>query len=288
VLIRAERLGYTYAIGTPLERVAVRDVDLRIDPGERVGLLGPTGSGKSTLVQLVAGLLRPTSGQVLLDGLPARGRGSQAASLRGRIGLAFQYPESQIFEQTVFREVAFGPRNLGLSGEEVTARVRWALDMVGLDYAQIGDRVPFTLSGGEMRRLALASILAMRPEVLILDEPTSGLDPQGRHELLSRILAWQRRMGFTLIFVSHDQDALARIVERAVVLVDGSIAADGPVREVLCDREHLQRVGLDVPQTVLLLQALQRASWPVRTDCLLIKEAVDDIVKAWSQREGLA
>jgi energy-coupling factor transport system ATP-binding protein len=288
VLIRAERLGYTYGLGTSLERVALQDVDLQIDPGERVGLLGPTGSGKSTLVQLVAGLLRPTSGRVLLDGLPARGRRSQAPQVRGRVGLAFQYPESQIFEQTVLREVAFGPRNLGLSDEEIDARVRWALGMVGLDAVQVGDRVPFTLSGGEMRRLALASILAMHPEVLILDEPTSGLDPQGRHELLSRILAWQREMGSTLIFVSHDQDALARVAERAVVLADGRIAADGPAQEVLSDREHLQQTGLDVPQTVLLLRALRRASWPVRTDCLLIEDAVDDIVRAWSQREDVA
>jgi energy-coupling factor transport system ATP-binding protein len=202
------------------------------------------------------------------------------------MGLAFQYPEDQIFEQTVFREVAFGPRNLGLDETEIAARARWALEMVGLEPAEVERRVPFTLSGGEMRRIALASILSMRPEVLILDEPTAGLDPRGRRELLGRVLEWHAQARMTLIVVSHNLDELAQMAERAVVLAAGRVVADGPVRQVLSDREHLRAAGLDVPQPVALLQALQEAGWVVRTDRLGPEEATNEIVQAWTLREG--
>jgi energy-coupling factor transport system ATP-binding protein len=190
MLVRVQDLYHTYAQGTPVQRAALRGVSLEFGPGERVGILGPTGSGKSTLVQHLAGLLAPTAGQVWLDGVAAHKRTAGARAQRRRVGLAFQYPEHQLFEQTVFREVAFGPRNLGLDEAQVTARVRWALTMVGLEPLGMEQRVPFTLSGGEMRRVALASILAMHPDVLILDEPTAGLDPRGRRELLDRIRGW--------------------------------------------------------------------------------------------------
>ena len=284
MLIRAEGLVYIYAPGTPLERVALRGVDLQLAQGERVGILGPTGSGKSSLVQLIAGLLRPTTGHVLLDGVPAHSRGAQAAAQRRRIGLAFQYPESQIFEQTVAREIAFGLRHQGLPERERDARACWALEMVGLDPDQMMERVPFTLSGGEMRRVALASVLAMRPEVLILDEPTAGLDPQGRRQLLGRILSWQAETGLTLVVISHDQEELARMAERVVVLVDGRIAADGSARQLLSDRALLQGAGLDVPCGVALLETLCQASWTVCTDRLLPQEAADEIAAAWELR----
>jgi energy-coupling factor transport system ATP-binding protein len=280
VLIGVENLSYTYAPGTPLARAALRGVSLEIGARERVGILGPTGSGKSTLVQHLAGLLEPTSGRVSLNGVAAHERTAAARAQRQRIGLAFQHPEDQIFEQTVFREVAFGPRNLRLDETEVAARVGWALEMVGLDPAMVEGRVPFTLSGGEMRRVALAGILAMRPEVLILDEPTAGLDPRGRRELLARVRLWQEEAGLTLIIVSHNLEELARVVERVVLLEGGRVAADGPARRVLSDGRLLRSIGLDVPQPVALLQAMQRAGWEVRTDRLLLEEAVAEIAKA--------
>ncbi|MBN1135190.1 MAG: energy-coupling factor transporter ATPase [Anaerolineae bacterium] len=286
MLIRVENLVHTYAPGTPLERMALRGVSVEISAGERVGILGPTGSGKSTLVQHLAGLLTPTTGQVLLDDEAAHERTSAARAQRRRVGLAFQYPEAQIFEQTVFREVAFGPCNLRLEESEIASRVHWALEMVGLDPAEMGGRVPFSLSGGEMRRVALASILALRPEVLILDEPTAGLDPQGRRELLARIRAWQEETGLTLIVVSHNLDELARVVERVVVLKGGEMVADGPVRQVLSDGQLLRAVGLDVPQPVALLEALQEAGWIVRTDRLLPEEAAAEIAQAQGLLEG--
>ena len=286
MLIQVENLVHTYSPGTPLERVALRGVSLEIRSGERVGILGPTGSGKSTLVQHLAGLLTPTAGRVLLDGVAAHGRTAEARAQRRRVGLAFQYPEAQIFEQTVFREVAFGPRNLGLGDAEITERVLWALEMVGLTPAVMEDRVPFTLSGGEMRRVALASILSLQPEVLVLDEPTAGLDPQGRRELLARIRAWQKGAASTLVIVSHNLDELAWVVERVVVLGEGEVVADGAVRQVLSDGQLLRAAGLDVPRPVALLQTLHEAGWAVRTDRLLPKEAAAEIVQAQRPREG--
>lgn len=279
MLIRVEHLGHTYIPGTPLARSALRGVNLEIGPGERVGLVGRTGSGKSTLVQHIAGLLTPTEGQVLLDGVPAHERTAAGRAVRRRLGLAFQNPEEQIFEQTVLREVAFGPRNLGLSQSEIVARARWAMEMVGLD-ASMASRSPFMLSGGEMRRVALASILAMRPETLILDEPTAGLDPRGRRELIARVCAWQVETGATLILISHDLEGLARVVERVVVLDCGQVAADGLARQVLSDDARLSAAGLDVPQPVMLLRALRNSGWGVRTDLLLPEEAIEEIVHA--------
>ena len=281
MLIRVEALSHAYVPGTPLARAALHGVSLQITPGERVGLVGRTGSGKSTLVQLVAGLLAPTGGQVLLDGVPAHARSVAARAVRRRVGLAFQYPEDQIFEQTVAREVAFGPRNLGLGEDEIEARVRWALEMVGLDTA-VERRSPFTLSGGETRRVALASILALRPEVLILDEPTAGMDPHGRREMLARVHAWQEGTGSTLILVSHDLEELARVVERVIVLDQGRVAADGPAQQVLSDGIALAAAGLGVPQPVALLRALRESGWDVRTDRLLPEEAVEEIANACS------
>jgi energy-coupling factor transport system ATP-binding protein len=283
VLIRVENLVHTYAPGTPLARTALHGVNLEIGPGERVGIVGRTGSGKSTLVQHLAGLLTPTAGRVLLDDAVANERTAAARARRRRVGLAFQYPEDQTFERTVFREVAFGPRNLGLGEEEAAARVHWALEIVGLTSETVQERVPFTLSGGEMRRVALASILAMRPEVLILDEPTAGLDPRGCRELLSGVQAWQEEIGMTLILVSHDLGELARVVERAVLLDRGKVVADGSVRQVLSNSDLLRAAGLDVPQPVALLQTLHQAGWEVHTDRLLPEEAVGEIVRVRSE-----
>jgi energy-coupling factor transport system ATP-binding protein len=281
VLINTQDLGFVYSRGTPLERRALQGISLAIPAGERVGIVGHTGSGKSTLVQLLAGLIGPTSGRVLLDGVPAHARAAAARRARHRIGLAFQYPEDQMFEVTVAREVAFGPRNLGLAASEVNERVRWALAMVGLD-STFEARMPLNLSGGEMRRVALAAILAMRPEVLILDEPTAGLDPRGRHELLGRVLAWQQETGATLIVVSHHLDDVARLVDRVVLLAEGRVAADGPARQVLADAALLRSASLAVPEAVALLETLRQAGWGVHSDRILVDEVVAEIEKAWA------
>lgn len=279
MLIEVQNLSHTFAAGTPIRREALRDVSFRIEAGERVGIAGPTGSGKSTLVQHLAGLLKPTSGRVLLDRTPVH-RGTPAARARLRhLGVAFQYPEDQIFERTVFREVAFGPRNLGLRDGELAARVRWALATVGLDPDSMGSRLPFTLSGGEMRRVALASTLALHPHVLILDEPTAGLDPQGQRDLLEHVAAWHARDRRTLIMVSHDLDVLARTVDRVIVLGDGRIVAAGPVRTVLSSTETLHAVGLEPLPAVVLLQQLRTAGALVRTDRFLPEEAATEIAR---------
>ncbi|MCR4405632.1 MAG: ATP-binding cassette domain-containing protein [Anaerolineae bacterium] len=280
-----ENLTHIYSQGTPFEHVALREVNLEIAAGERVGILGPTGSGKSTLVQLLAGLFKPTSGRVLLEGESIHGKEATARRLRLQVGLAFQYPEDQIFEQTVFREIAFGLRNLNLRRTEIEARVNWALEMVGLNPAAVAQRMPFALSGGERRRVALASILAMHPRVLILDEPTAGQDSQGRRALLENVGRWQRETGMTLIIVSHALEDLAVLVERVIALKEGRVVADGPARQVLSDAPLLLDIGLDVPEPVALLQALRQAGKNVRVDCFLPAEAAAEIARAWGLQE---
>ena len=286
MLIQVEDLTHVYAPGTPFERVALRQVNLQIAAGERVGVLGPTGSGKSTLAQHLAGLLKPTAGRVLLDGVPVH---SASRDHRLQVGIAFQYPEDQIFEQTVFREVAFGPRNLGLDEAEVTARVRWALEIAGLNPEAMSQRMPFTLSGGEMRRVALAGILALRPRVLILDEPTAGQDPQSRRGLLARILAWQEETGLTLVIISHaleelvlsPAEGLGQAVDRLVMLKEGQVVADGPTRHILSEEALLDAIGLEVPEHVKLLRALRQKGRKVRTDLVSAAEAATEIAHMW-------
>jgi energy-coupling factor transport system ATP-binding protein len=287
MLIEVQNLSHTFGSGTPLERRALKDLSLRIDPGERVGIAGRTGSGKSTLVQHLAGLLQPKAGRVLLDGTPVDKRTAAARRLRRRVGIAFQYPEDQIFEHTVFREVAFGPRNLGLKDQEVAARVDWAVTSVGLDAETMLGRTPFTLSGGEMRRVALASILALRPDVLILDEPTAGLDPRGRRELLDHVAASQETTGMTLIVVSHDLDSLARVTDRLIVLQDGEVAIDGPTRRVLSSLDALNTTELNPPTSVVLLERLRSAGLPVDTDRITPEEAATEIARAISDRQEI-
>ena len=282
MLIRVEGLTHVYAPSTPFERTALWDVNLEIGAGESVGIIGPTGSGKSTLVGHLAGLLTPTAGRVLMDGVNISHERPGA-----RVGLAFQTPEDQIFEQTVSREVAVGPRNLGLTALEIEERVDWALEMVGLDPAAIRQRVPFTLSGGEMRRVALASILALRPAILILDEPTAGQDPRSRRELLARIRALHAEGDLTLIVVSHALEEIACLAERIVVLNAGQLVADAPARQVLSDAELLWSVGMDVPEPTALMRALRRRGLPVRTDVISAAEAAAEIARVYSM-EGLA
>jgi energy-coupling factor transport system ATP-binding protein len=293
MLIQVEHVTHTYAPNSPLARTALSDVSLKIPPGQRVGVIGATGSGKSTLVQLVAGLFRPTAGQVLLDGVHAHRGTRSARARRRRIGVAFQYPEDQIFESTVFREVAFGLRQRArtthtrLPADQLRARVHGVLAQLGLNLAVIELRSPLTLSGGEMRRVALAGVLCTQPEVLILDEPTAGLDPQGRRTLLSSIQSWSSDLsGLTLIVISHNLDHLNQLADRIVVLARGRVVADGSTRDILTDLDLLHAAGLDAAPPVKLLHALRRAGWSIQTGIASSQAAVAEIARAWRLREG--
>ena len=287
-MIRCERLTHVYGRGTPLATPALTDVSLTIDAGEVVGVIGATGSGKSTLVQHFNGLLRPTTGRVLLDGVDVNGRGTDRRRLRQQVGLLFQYPEQQLFEETVFADVAFGPRNQGLSEEEVRARVHQALEQVGLPPAQFTSRSPFDLSGGEMRRAAIAGVLAMEPRMLILDEPTAGLDPQGRREILAHVGRLHSARGLTIVLITHSMDSVAQLCERLIVLDGGRLVADGPTRAVFADPASLAAVGLGVPQMTLLARRLRERGVPVRPDVLTVEEARAAILEALARRKNSA
>ena len=286
-MIRCERLTHVYGRGTPLATPALTDVSLTIDAGEVVGVIGATGSGKSTLVQHFNGLLRPTTGRVLLDGVDVNGRGTDRRRLRQQVGLLFQYPEQQLFEETVFADVAFGPRNQGLSEEEVRARVHQALEQVGLPPAQFTSRSPFDLSGGEMRRAAIAGVLAMEPRMLILDEPTAGLDPQGRREILAHVGRLHSARGMTIVLITHSMDAVAQLCKRLVVLDGGRLVADGPTRAIFADPGSLAAIGLGVPQMTLLARRLRERGVPVRPDVLTVEEARAAILEALAHPKNL-
>ena len=270
-------VSFTYMPGTPFERHALRGVDLKISDGEFVGIIGQTGSGKSTLVQLFNGLLRPTSGEAEINGLITSRADVKLRALRQQVGLVFQFPEHQLFGETVEIDVGFGPRNQGLPAAEVALRVRDALQLVDLD-PEIGQRSPFELSGGQMRRVAIAGVLAMMPSVLILDEPTAGLDPRGRDEILERIANLRRERGITVVLVTHSMEDVARLVDRLVVIHRGRISFDGSPREVFCHAETLADMGLSVPQSTLILQALRKRGWDVPEVALTGDEARDAIL----------
>lgn len=286
--IRVEHLTHIYMPGTPMEAVALEDVSLEIADGEFVGLIGQTGSGKSTLVQHFNGLLKPTSGKVYVDGLDLGAKGTDLKEVRRRVGLVFQYPEHQLFEETVFADIAFGPRNMGLEGEELTRRVREAMEMVGLDYESLKDRSPFELSGGQMRRVAIAGVLAMKPKGLVLDEPTAGLDPRGRNEILQQVKELHRRFGLTVVLVSHRMEDVARLADRLLVMHQGRLVLTGTTREVFRQAEVLQEIGLGVPQVTELMRRL-RGRWPkLPVDVLTVEEAEREILGYLRQKRGNA
>ena len=258
-----EKLNYVYMAGGPYETHALHDVSLEIRDGEFIGLIGHTGSGKSTLVQHLNGLLRPSSGRILVDGLDLADKQTDKRAVRRRVGLVFQYPENQLFEETVEKDIAFGPKNLGLDDAEVSRRVREAMKRVALDYDRFKDRSVFELSGGQMRRVAIAGVLAMEPGTLVLDEPCAGLDPRGREEILGLIRALHEQAGTTIVMVSHSMDDVASLAERVIVMNRGEIFMDGTPREVFSRGDALRGIGLDVPQAVELAQRLRERGLPV-------------------------
>jgi energy-coupling factor transport system ATP-binding protein len=285
-VIRCDHVTYVYQRGTPFERTALVDVSLTIASGEVVGILGPTGSGKSTLVQHFNGLLRPTAGRVYLDDVDIHAREVDRRRVRQQVGLLFQYPEQQLFEETVFADVAFGPRNLGLDEDGVHGRVHQALESVGLDPVKFGPRSPFVLSSGEMRRVAIAGVLAMAPRMLILDEPTAGLDPATRRDLLDHIAGLHREQGLTIVLISHSMDTVARLCRRLIVLDDGTVVMDGPVRSVFSEPARLEALGLGLPQVAQVAWRLRKRGLPVRPDVLSVDEARAAILEALGRTRG--
>ena len=256
-IIETKHLTHTYSAGTPFERSALLDVDFSAYKGEYLGIIGHTGSGKSTLIQHLNGLLKPTSGQVLFQGEDIWSDPKRTRMTRFQVGLVFQYPEYQLFEETVYKDIAFGPTNMGLDEKEIDRRVRSAAYFVGLRDDQL-DKSPFELSGGQKRRVAIAGVIAMEPEVLILDEPSAGLDPAGRRSLLENIRAYHRQKGTTVVMVSHSMDEVAENVDRIIVLADAGVVMSGAPHQVFSRAQELIDVGLNVPQVTQVAMALRR------------------------------
>ncbi|MDR7867709.1 MAG: energy-coupling factor transporter ATPase [Sporomusaceae bacterium] len=277
-------VSYVYMPGTPYERTALKDINLTVAAGEFIGVIGHTGSGKSTLVQHMNGLLKPTRGVVEVDGVNLAAKGDAARLARRKVGMVFQYPEHQLFEETVFDDVAFGPRNLGLAADEVEERVRLALDFVGLDFAAFARRSPFRLSGGQMRRVAIAGVVALQPAYLILDEPSAGLDPRGRDEIFAEVVRLHETTGVTVVLISHNMEEVARLVKRLVVMHDGAISLDGPPREIFRHGGELKAAGVDVPGVTALMERLARRGLDVDAAALTVEEAAAAIAAAVRRR----
>ena len=283
--IKTEGLTYRYGIGTPFEKTAVDHVDLEIEAGSFVGIIGHTGSGKSTLIQHLNGLLRPTEGKVLLDGVDIWADKSKMRQMRFRVGLVFQYPEYQIFEETVAKDIAFGPRNMGLAEEEVQARVQETAAIVGLS-EEILKQSPFLLSGGQKRRVAIAGVMAMRPEVLILDEPTAGLDPRGREEILQEIQAYHNQTGATILLVSHSMEDVARHAKKILVMNAGKVFCYDTVANVFRRSQELQAIGLAVPQITRICDALRAKGVPLTDDIFTVEQAKQQLLEWYHRIRG--
>lgn len=277
--IKIENLTYKYMPDTPFEKVAIDDVSLEIFDGEFVGLIGHTGSGKSTLIQQLNGLLKPTTGKIFVDGVSITEKGTDLRKIRHKVGLVFQYPEHQLFEETVYKDIAFGPVNLGFSENEVMERVKRAMRIVGLDYEENKDKSPFDLSGGQKRRVAIAGVLAMEPSVLILDEPTAGLDPRGRDEILREIKNLHDAYKMTVILVSHSMEDVAKLADRLIVMSKGRNILTGTPREVFTQIDTLESIGLAVPQVTYLARELKKRGYEIDENAITIEEARNEILR---------
>ena len=272
-----QNITHTYAAGSPFEQHAIRDVSLKTVSGELLGIIGHTGSGKSTLIQHLNGLLRPTEGKILLDGQDIWEKPKNIRAVRFRVGMVFQYPEYQLFEDTIYKDIAFGPRNMGLDDAEIDRRVRRAAADVGLDEALLG-KSPFDLSGGEKRRAAIAGVLAMEPEILILDEPTAGLDPRGREQILSLIRDYRARRGTTVLLVSHSMEDIARLADRVLVMREGKVAMLDTVERVFARAEELEQMGLTVPAVTKILLLLRQQGVDIATDVYTVEQAIERLL----------
>lgn len=282
--IKIKGLNYIYAAGTPFEKAALKDINLEIADGEFAGIIGHTGSGKSTLIQHINGLIRPTSGEIEVDGRKISRQSNNLNTLCREVGLVFQYPEHQLFELTVAKDIAFGPKNLGLPPEEVERRVKEAAALVGLKEKYM-EKSPFELSGGQKRRVAIAGVLAMRPKILILDEPTAGLDPKGRDSILRQIRGLHRQTGATVLLVSHSMEDVAEYVDRVIAMNDGRIVLDGTPREVFSQRDTLLSIGLAVPQITELVYHLRERGFTLPTAVITLEEALPLIEEELRRKE---
>ena len=272
-VLEVKALTHTYSAGTPFEHKAIDNVDLEVMPGEFLGIIGHTGSGKSTLIQHLNGLLRPMDGQILLDGTDIWERPKEIRKVRFQVGLMLQYPEYQLFEETVYKDISFGPKNMGLEGEEIDCRVRRAAAFAGIDEEML-EKSPFELSGGQKRRVAIAGVIAMEPKVLILDEPTAGLDPRGREAILAQLRSYHKQKGNTVILVSHSMEEIARNVDRIVVMSHSHKLMDGTPEEVFSRADELLQVGLDVPQVTKVAMELQKRGLLADSSVYTIDELV--------------
>lgn len=284
--MKLKKVSYVYSEGDAFEKKALDEISLEIPDGQFIGIIGHTGSGKSTLIQHLNGLLRATSGAIYYDGENIYQEGYNMRTLRSKVGLVFQYPEHQLFEVDVFSDVCFGPKNLGLSKEEVEERAKKALIQVGLDESYY-KKSPFELSGGQKRRVAIAGILAMHPQVLILDEPTAGLDPKGRDEILDQVALLQKERKITVILVSHSMEDVARYVDRIIVVNDGKILFDDTPKQVFQHYKELESVGLAAPQVTYVVKSLKEKGWDIDTTATTVEEAKEAILLAIKKREKI-
>ncbi|KGK89312.1 MULTISPECIES: energy-coupling factor transporter ATPase [unclassified Clostridium] len=278
--IKIENLTHIYMKGTPFEKVALDNVSIEINNGEFIALIGHTGSGKSTLIQHINGLLKPSSGNIVVDDVNITAKGVKLSDIRKKVGLVFQYPEYQLFEETIEKDIAFGPKNLGLNDEEVVKRVKRAMNIVGLDYETYKDKSPFELSGGQKRRVAIAGVVAMEPKVLILDEPTAGLDPKGRDDILGNIKELHNEYNMTIILVSHSMEDVAKLATRILVMDKGKCILNGTPSKIFKEINTLESVGLGVPQVTYLVQRLREKGFDISEDVFTVEQAKTEILKA--------
>ena len=277
--IKIENLTHIYMKNSPFEKKALDDVNIEIEDGEFVALIGHTGSGKSTLIQHINGLLKPNSGRIIVDGVDITEKKINLNFIRKKVGLVFQYPEYQLFEETIEKDIAFGPRNLGLNDDDINNRVKRAMDMVGLKYDEYKDRSPFDLSGGQKRRVAIAGVVAMEPRVLILDEPTAGLDPKGRDDILGDIKNLQKEYKLTIILVSHSMEDVAKLADRIIVMHNGKCIIDGTPAQVFKEINTLESVGLAVPQVTYMAKKLRDKGINISEDIFTIEQAKEEILR---------
>ena len=283
-IIKTEKLSYVYSQGTPFEKTAIHDIDLSIEAGELVGVIGHTGSGKSTLIQHFNGLLKPTSGKIWIDGQDIWGEKTDIRAVRFQVGLVFQYPEYQLFEETVYKDIAFGPKNMGLTEDEIDVRVHEAARFVGLSPDQM-QKSPFELSGGQKRRVAIAGVLAMRPKVLILDEPTAGLDPKGRDQILGQIQEYHQQSGGSVLLVSHSMEDVARYATKVLVMNQSKVFLYDTPQAVFARADEIEQMGLSVPQVTRVFRRLAAAGYPVDPNVYTMQQARAQLMRALGKGE---
>ncbi|KJU71491.1 energy-coupling factor transporter ATPase [Clostridium baratii] len=283
--IKIENLTHVYMANGPFEKKALDNVNLDIKDGEFIALIGHTGSGKSTLIQHMNGLLEATSGKIIVDGEDITQKGVKLSDVRKKVGLVFQYPEYQLFEETIAKDIAYGPTNLGLDEEEIDKRVKKSMEMVGLDYEVYKDKSPFDLSGGQKRRVAIAGVIAMEPKTLILDEPTAGLDPKGRDDILEQIQLLHSKYNMTIILVSHSMEDVAKIAQRVIVMNKGKVALEGTPAEVFKHVKELEEIGLGVPQVTYLMMKLREKGYKVSDEVYTIEQCKKELMKLFGKKE---